>query len=79
MSKNYYDILEIPRTATHEQIAHAYYPPLFIFPFSFRRLALKFHPLRNPSDLATNTFKFNEICESYDVLSNSKLTDAQFY
>jgi DnaJ-class molecular chaperone len=36
----------------------------------FRRLSLKFHPLRNPTDLATNTYRFNEICEAYDVLSN---------
>lgn len=28
--------------------------------------------MKNPTDLATNTFKFGEICEAYDVLSNSK-------
>jgi DnaJ-class molecular chaperone len=35
-------------------------------------MALKFHPMKNPSDLATNTFRFNEICEAFDVLSNCK-------
>jgi len=59
MSKNYYEILEIPRTATHENINQA-----------FRRLALKYHPLRNPTDLATNQSRFSEICEAYDVLSH---------
>jgi molecular chaperone DnaJ len=73
MSRNYYDVLEIPRTATHEQIAGAYDKHKYNFFHSFRRLALKYHPLRNPSDLATNTAKFNEICEAYDVLSHSKL------
>ena len=41
----------------------------FFVSYSFRRLALKFHPLRNPTNLATNTAKFNEICEAFDVLS----------
>ena len=40
--------------------------------YRFRRLANKYHPLKNPSDLATNTLKFNEICEAFDVLSNRK-------
>lgn len=40
--------------------------------YRFRRLALKFHPLRNPTNLATNTAKFNEICEAFDVLSNQE-------
>lgn len=73
MSKNYYETLEIPRTATHEQVAQSYVT-LQLTPYRYRRLALKFHPMKNPSDLATNTFKFGEICEAFDVLSNSKQT-----
>ena len=38
----------------------------------YRRLALKYHPLRNPTDIATNSVRFAEICEAFDVLSNRK-------
>ncbi|CDW91696.1 UNKNOWN [Stylonychia lemnae] len=61
MSKNYYEILELARSASHEHIAQA-----------FRRLALKYHPLKNPTDLATNSSRFSEICEAYDVLSHQE-------
>jgi DnaJ-class molecular chaperone len=72
MSKNYYDILEITRSANNEQIAHAYpqYIKITYLDYRFRRLSLKFHPLKNPTDLATNSLKFSDVCESYDVLSN---------
>jgi DnaJ homolog subfamily B member 13 len=46
--------------------------PIPLIDYRFRRLALKFHPLRNPTDLATNSSRFSEICEAYDVLSNCK-------
>ena len=59
MNVNYYECLEIPRTATSEGISNAY-----------RRLALKFHPEKNPSNKAANLQRFNEICEAYDVLSD---------
>ena len=53
MNVNYYETLEIPRTATSEGITMA-----------FRRLALKYHPEKNPSNKAANTQKFDEICEA---------------
>jgi curved DNA-binding protein CbpA len=62
MSKNYYEILEINRGATSEEIANAY-----------RRLALKYHPKRNSSShIAINNFHFNQIAEAYEVLSDGK-------
>jgi len=58
--KNYYEILEIPRQSTQEEISNA-----------FRRLSLKYHPKRNSSkDFAVNNFFFHEIAEAYEVLSD---------
>jgi len=37
---------------------------------SYRRLALKYHPQRNKADVASNTHKFAEISEAYEVLSD---------
>jgi DnaJ-class molecular chaperone len=44
----------------------------------FKKLALRHHPLKNPSDMAINLLKFHEICEAYEVLSNRKITSS-FY
>ncbi len=56
--KDYYAILGVSRTATVEEIKRAY-----------RRLALKYHPDRNPGDKAAEE-KFKEITEAYEVLSD---------
>lgn len=60
MSKrDYYDVLGIDRNATDDEIKKAY-----------RRLALKFHPDRNPGDsMAERNFK--EATEAYEVLRDS--------
>jgi len=55
--KNYYDILQIDRTATEEDIKKA-----------FRELAMKWHPDRNSSANAHQVFI--EINEAYEILSN---------
>ncbi|MCU0564265.1 MAG: molecular chaperone DnaJ [Desulfobacterales bacterium] len=61
MSKrDYYQVLDVPRTASEADIKKAY-----------RRLAMKFHPDRNPDDHEA-TDKFKEVKEAYEVL-----TDAQ--
>lgn len=60
MARDYYEILELTRKCSQEDIANAY-----------RRLALKYHPKRNDSkDFATNNSSFNEIAEAYEVLSD---------
>jgi len=59
MTKDYYQILGVPRNATQEEIKRAY-----------RRLVLKYHPDRNKSKEAEE--KFKEINEAYAVLSDPK-------
>ncbi len=56
--KDYYQILGVPRNATLEEIKKAY-----------RRLALKYHPDRNPGNKEAEE-KFKEISEAYSVLSD---------
>ena len=61
MSKrDYYKVLDVARNATEADIKKAY-----------RRLAMKFHPDRNPDDASAEE-KFKECKEAYEVL-----TDAQ--
>lgn len=56
--RDYYEILSIERTASGEEIKRSY-----------RKLAMKFHPDRNPGD-ATAEVKFKECAEAYEVLSD---------
>ncbi len=56
--KDYYRILGVSRDATDEEIKKA-----------FRRLALKYHPDRNPDNKEYED-KFKEINEAYDCLSD---------
>lgn len=55
MQKNYFELLEIPVTKDKSVIKKAY-----------RKLALKYHPDKNPSPTAA--LKFIEITEAYDQL-----------
>ena len=60
MSKrDYYEVLGVSRTATDQELKTAY-----------RRLAVKFHPDKNPNDAAAEE-KFKEAAEAYSVLSNA--------
>lgn len=52
-------MLELPRTATVEKINS-----------QFKSLAMRYHPLRNPTNMQTNQLKFAQVCEAHDVLSN---------
>jgi molecular chaperone DnaJ len=54
--RDYYEVLGTERTATEEEIKKAY-----------RKLALKYHPDRNPNDKAAEE-KFKELGEAYEVL-----------
>ena len=62
MKKDFYDTLGIKRNATDDQIATSY-----------KKLALRHHPLKNPAEMNLNMQKFHEICEAYEVLSHLKL------
>src|SRR6478736_5466076 len=54
--RDYYEILEVQRTSTGDEIKRSY-----------RKLAVKFHPDKNPGD-ATAEEKFKELGEAYEVL-----------
>ena len=61
MSKrDYYEILGVSKSATADQIKAAY-----------RKLALKYHPDRNPDNKAAEE-KFKEAAEAYEVLSDTQ-------
>jgi molecular chaperone DnaJ len=61
MSKrDYYQVLEISRTAGESELKSAY-----------RKLALKYHPDRNPGDKAAEE-KFKEAAEAYAILADAE-------
>ena len=57
-ARDYYEILGVERTADAEDIKRAY-----------RRMAMKYHPDRNPGDTDAET-KFKEAAEAYEVLAD---------
>lgn len=58
--RDYYEVLGVSRNADASEIKKAY-----------RKLALQFHPDRNPGDKEAEE-KFKEAAEAYDVLSNEE-------
>lgn len=56
--RDYYEILELGKTATQEEIKKAY-----------RKAALKYHPDRNPNNKEAEE-KFKEAAEAYEVLGD---------
>ena len=57
--RDYYEILNVPRNATQEEIKKAY-----------RKQALQYHPDKNPGDKQAED-KFKEAAEAYEVLRDS--------
>lgn len=58
--RDYYEVLGLERDASSERIAEAY-----------RKLALKYHPDRNPGDEDATT-RFKEAAEAFEVLSHQE-------
>jgi molecular chaperone DnaJ len=54
--RDYYEVLAVTRTATEEEVKRSY-----------RKLAVKYHPDKNPDDPHAEE-KFKELGEAYDVL-----------
>ena len=59
-TRDYYEVLSVEKTADGEEIKRAY-----------RRMAMKYHPDRNPGDEVAET-KFKEAAEAYEVLSDDR-------
>ncbi|WP_234110454.1 MULTISPECIES: molecular chaperone DnaJ [Chryseobacterium] len=57
--RDYYEVLEISKTASGEEIKKAY-----------RKMAIKYHPDKNPGDAVAEE-KFKEAAEAYEVLSDA--------
>ena len=61
MGKDYYQILGVDKNANENEIKKAY-----------KKLALKWHPDRNPNNQEEASEKFKEIAEAYSVLTDPK-------
>lgn len=58
--EDYYSLLNVSRSASEDEIKKSY-----------RKLALKYHPDKNPNDKAAEDM-FKKVSEAYDVLSDKK-------
>ena len=58
---DYYNVLEVPRAASEDQIKKAY-----------RRMAVKWHPDKNPSNRDFAEKKFKLVAEAYEVLADPR-------
>ncbi len=56
--RDYYEILSVTRTSTTDEIKSSY-----------RKLAMKYHPDKNPGDKEAEE-KFKELAEAYEILSD---------
>lgn len=58
--RDYYEVLEVTRSATYEEIKKAY-----------KKKAIQYHPDKNPGDAEAEE-KFKEAAEAYEVLSDEQ-------
>ena len=58
--RDYYEVLEVSKSATAEEIKKAY-----------RKKAIQYHPDKNPGDKEAEE-KFKEAAEAYEVLSDTE-------
>ena len=58
--RDYYEVLGVSRSASDAELKKA-----------FKKLAMKYHPDRNPDDPSANE-KFKEAAEAYEILSDSE-------
>lgn len=63
-SDDYYKVLGVPRSASEKDVKKAY-----------RKLAIKWHPDKNPTNTAQAEEYFKAIAEAYDCLSDKKKRD----
>lgn len=61
MGVDYYNVLKVNRNANEEDLKRSY-----------KRLAMKWHPDKNPINKKEAEAKFKQISEAYDVLSDAK-------
>ncbi len=59
--RDYYEVLGVARTASDQEIKSAY-----------RKLALQYHPDRNPGNSEEASEKFKEITEAYGILADAQ-------
>ena len=59
MGVDYYKVLQVDRSANDDDLKKAY-----------RKLAMKWHPDKNPNNKKDAEAKFKQISEAYDVLSD---------
>jgi len=61
MVKKFYKILEINESATQEEIKKAYY-----------KMALKYHPDKDPNNQEEAKKKFQEVSGAYEILGDEE-------
>ena len=59
MFKKYYDILELPDNSSDDQVKRAY-----------KKLAIKYHPDKNPDNREIAEEKFKQVAEAYEIVTN---------